>query len=122
MQQVDRYAGGGVRLLPGIRRDVDVDAAAEAVLRRENCRDASPALEQPVQVTPALGVDTRLIGHQADPAVADQAQTVGEQHLDPGTHLEPEQRRAPAERRSRCNIPTVPARREICAIQVPRAS
>ena len=57
------------------------------MLGRENCGHPKPRAEQPIQVAPAFRVDAGLIGYQTDTAVADQAQTVGEEDVDPGAHL-----------------------------------
>ena len=57
------------------------------MLGRENCGHAKPRANQPIQVAPAFRVDAGLIGYQTDTAVTDQAQTVGEEDVDPGAHL-----------------------------------
>ena len=86
VQEVDRETGRGVGLLPALRRSIDINDPAEPVLRRENCCDPSPRGDQPVEITPALSVHPRLIGHQTDSAVAYQVQAVGQQDLDARAH------------------------------------
>jgi hypothetical protein len=86
MQQVDWEAGRGIGFLPALGRLVHIDGTPESVLRREDRGDPDPRVDQPVEIALAATVHPRLIGHQADPAVADQFQAVGQQDFDAGSH------------------------------------
>ena len=88
VQQVDWETGRRVGVLPALRRNVDIDDTAESVLRRENCCDPGSRCDQAVEITLASGVHPRLVGHQTDPAVAYQVETIGQQDLDGRAYAE----------------------------------
>jgi hypothetical protein len=56
------------------------------MLRAEQSHKIDIGGSQSHHVTDTLGVNTRLIGDQANPAVANQMHTVLEQHCDAGAH------------------------------------
>jgi len=86
MQQVDWEAGRRIGFLPALGRLVHIDGTPESVLRSENRGDPNSRVDQPVEIALASSVHPRLIGHQADSAVADQCQAVGQEDFDAGSH------------------------------------
>lgn len=55
------------------------------MLRTEESHQLDPGGSQSLHVAHPLGIHAGLIRDQADPPVADQMQTVGQQDSDPGT-------------------------------------
>jgi hypothetical protein len=56
------------------------------MLRAEQSHKIDTGGSQSHHITDTLGIDTRLVGYQANPAVANQMHTVLEQHYDAGAH------------------------------------